>query len=223
MIHVCYFRKKVGPGGGRSIFYIYYTLSIKLESSCRVSSAGRHGFLPCSVSIKLESSCRVSSAGRHGFLPCSVGPAPQQLCSLEWQVSSHGRICNTNGAISFGSAPPVGYFRARIWVEKISKSIGWLGIRSSALIPVKMPGKCTTKMATQATTTSQTLSMSRKHQISANRTLGAEDTARGRPKLSKPVTYRAVGSKDWTRCPSLPLLLQNLMRHCVQRPVRADT
>ena len=117
-----------------------------------------------------------------------------------WQVSSRGRICNRNGAISFGSAHASGYFRARMDGEDL---------RIHRVVAHAFLGPAPSSDAWQVhhkdgnpgnnhVTNLEYVTCSQNQLLSH-----ASGTRRcGGRMRSKPVEYRAVGSKEWTRCSS---------------------
>ena len=117
-----------------------------------------------------------------------------------WQVSSHGRVCNPYGAISFGSAHASGYFRA---------TMGGEGFYVHRVVAFAFLGNPPSEDAWQvhhrdgnsgnnhiANLEYVTRSQNVSHSF-ASRTGRCGGQAR-----AIPVMYRKVGAKDWTMCTS---------------------
>ena len=114
-----------------------------------------------------------------------------------WQVSSYGRICSPRGAISFGSAHPCGYFRVRM---SGSAFLVHRVVAYAFLGPAPMEdawqvhhkdGNPGNNNITNLEYVTQSQNVSHSFASGSRRCSG--------PMLSKPVMYRAHGSKDWTR------------------------
>ena len=118
-----------------------------------------------------------------------------------WQVSSHGRICNSAGAISFGSARPSGYFRVGMrgeyfYVHRVVVH-AFLGPPPSedAWQVHHKDGNPRNNHVANLEYVTHSENMRHSHSCGTRRCSG--------PALSKPVMYKALGRKDWTACPSM--------------------
>ena len=121
--------------------------------------------------------------------------------SRSWQVSSNGRMCNPHGVISLGSAHSSGYLRVRICGEDVYvHRVVALAFRGPP--PSEDAWQVHHKDGDRSNnhvTNLEYATCSQNHYYSH-----ASGTRRcGGPVRSKPVMYRAVGCKDWTRCHSM--------------------
>lgn len=120
-----------------------------------------------------------------------------------WQVSSHGRVSNTFGAISFGSATASGYFRSRMCGEDLQVhrvvAHAFLGPPPSedAWQVHHKDGSRGNNHISNLEYVTQSQNVGYSYASGTRRCSG--------PMFSKPVIYWAVGSKDWTQCPSVNL------------------
>ena len=140
-----------------------------------------------------------------------------------WQVSSHGRVSNTFGAISFGYAVASGYFKVRInredlYVHRVVAQ-AFLGPppNEDAWQVHHKDGNPGNNHVTnlEYVTGSQ-------NQLYSY----ASGTRRcGGPTRSKPVMYRALGSAEWTACSSqkLAALKLGVSRQAVSQASRRET
>ena len=125
-----------------------------------------------------------------------------------WQVSSHGRCCNTRGVVSFGSPHPSGYryvfIARRTWpVHRIVKLMfhGLPPTQDAWQVHHQDGSRANNRLDNLAyVTPSQNASYSHKSQL-------RQDSG---PKRSKPVLWRAVGSQSWTLCPSTSFAAKQL-------------
>ena len=123
-------------------------------------------------------------------------------CPGIWQISSYGRVCNTYGVTSFGSALPSGYCKVMIEKEQPFCPSGcclhlpWPSPQGEDAWQVhhKDGNPANNHIANLEYVTA---SQNQSHSY-------ASGTRRCRgPALSKPIAYRVVGAKNWTRCASV--------------------
>ena len=135
------------------------------------------------------------------------GPLSRQLltspttASRYWQVSSHGRICNPAGAISFGSASPSGYFRVGIrgeyfYVHRVVAD-AFLGppLSEEAWQVNHKDGNPGNNHVANLEYVTASENQRHSYATGTRRCSG--------PMRWKPVMYRAVGSKVWTASSSI--------------------
>ena len=120
-----------------------------------------------------------------------------------WQVSSHGRLSNTRGTISFGSASSSGYLRARIsgedlYVHRVVAR-AFLGNPPSedAWQVHHKDGNPGNNHISNREYVSNSRNVLHSYVSGARRCGGLMQ--------SKAVMYRAVGSREWTRSSSMTL------------------
>ena len=118
-----------------------------------------------------------------------------------WQVSSHGRICNTKGIVTHGTLAPSGYR-----VAKISSST----FRVHHLVVYAFHGPSQNPLAWQVNHLDGNRSNNHCNNLervtrSQNMRHAYTDPSRrsAGPKLAKPVMLRAVGSQTWVTCSSI--------------------
>ena len=140
-------------------------------------------------------------------LPSFCRPFSRQLLTGSasasgcWQVSSHGRICNSAGAFCFGTSDPDGYVRVSMCRENfyVHRVVAhtFLGPPPSkdAWQVHHRDGNTSNNRVTnlEYVTCSQNLRYS--YASGLRRCHG--------PAVSKPVMYRALGCTNWTTCPSM--------------------
>ena len=145
----------------------------------------------------------------HRWAPTVAHALVRKLATLppaapgSWQVSSHGRVSNLRGTISFGSAHPSGYLRAKVrgedlYVHRIV-ALAFLGPPPSedAWQVHHKDGNPGNNHILNLEYVTQSQNQRHSHASGARRSSG--------PAQSQPVMYRALGSKEWTRCPSVTL------------------
>ena len=118
-----------------------------------------------------------------------------------WQVSSHGRLLNPFGIISFGSAHQSGYFRVRMRGEPL---LVHRVVASSFFGPPPSEDAWEVhhKDGNPGNNHISNLEyVTRSENVCHSFASGTRRC--GGYLLSKPVRYRAVGAKDWTRCSSI--------------------
>ena len=123
--------------------------------------------------------------------------------SRSWQVSSRGRVCNSFGVISVGSANPLGYLKVKMGGEQfyVHRVVAWTFLGPAPNedawqvhhIDGNPGNNCISNL--EYVTNSQNVRHS--HASGTRRS--------GRHIHSRPVFYRAYSSRDWTRCPSMSL------------------
>ena len=152
-----------------------------------------------------------------------LGTSPPPALGACWQVSSHGRVCNVYGAISYGSLTPSGYCKvmingAQVQVHRVV-AIAFFGPppdEEAWQVHHKDGNPSNNHVANlQYVTCSQNQRFSH-----------ASGTRRnGGPMRSKPVMFRALGCKDWNHCPSqkLAALSLSLSQSSVSKACRCKT
>ena len=140
-------------------------------------------------------------------LPCTCAAFSRQLQTLptalpaSWHVSSHGRLSNPFGIISLGSAESSGYFRARIHGERLYVhrvvANAFLGPPPSedAWQVHHKDGNPSNNSLTNLEYVTGSQNQRHSYASGTRRCSG--------PTRSKPVMYRALGTKGWARCPSI--------------------
>ena len=120
-----------------------------------------------------------------------------------WQVSSHGRMLNPFGVISFGSLQPSGYFRVRMRGEAflvhrvVANAFFGPPPREDAWEVHHKDGNPSNNHISNLQYVTRSENVSHSYAAGARRC--------GGPMLSKPVVYRAVGAKEWRWCSSITL------------------
>ena len=118
-----------------------------------------------------------------------------------WQVSSHGRLCNPHGAIYFGSGTPSGYRKVTMNGEELRLhrvvAHAFLGPAPSvdAWQIHHKDGNPGNNHVMNLEYVMQSQNIGHSYARGTRRCSG--------PALSKPVMYRAVGTEEWRRCPSI--------------------
>ena len=118
-----------------------------------------------------------------------------------WQVSSHGRVCNTRGGISNGSLTESGYCKVKI---------AGMEMFVHRIVAFTFLGPCPDQQAWQVHHRDGNRSNNRLENLeyatpSQNISWSYANNSRRNagPKLSIPVIWRAVGSQSWTTSPSM--------------------
>lgn len=136
---------------------------------------------------------------------------PQQKLRLDgkcWQVSSEGRCCDTRGIISYGSLCPSGYRGVHILGQNFLVH---------RMVKLCFHGPPANKLAWQVHHVDANPSNNRLENLEyvtnkQNTQHSVRNPMRicGGVKRSKPVMWRAVGSKEWTTCASVKLAAEQL-------------
>ena len=155
---------------------------------------------------------------RHGWAPRGARTLVRQHVTSataapgSWQVSSHGRVCTSLGAISFGSVTPAGYRKAAVYGETI------LVHRMVALAFLGPPPTEDAWQVNHKDGNRENNGISNLEYVTCaqnHRHSRASNTRRCSGHMhSKPVRYRASGSTDWRRCPSVKLAALELGVSC---------
>lgn len=123
---------------------------------------------------------------------------PEKGC---WQVSSHGRVCNTRGVVSYGSLKETGYYTVKVlnkdfFVHRLV-AFAFLGPPPTAHAwPVHhLDGNPSNNRLDNLRYVTHQENMRHAHENPSRRC--------PRAKLSKPVMWRARGSQSWTMCESV--------------------
>ena len=118
-----------------------------------------------------------------------------------WEVSSHGRICNPRGAISFGSALASGYLRSRMCGEHlyIHRVVAHAFLGPP---PSQDAWQVHHKDGDRGNNHSSNLEYVTSSQ-NASHSFASGTRRRNGPKHSKPVMYRLVSTQAWTTSPSV--------------------
>ena len=155
------------------------------------------------------------ATGFHGrLLPCIARASSRQLSTSinearrSWQVSSHGRICNPFGVISFGSVLPSGYFKVKMceehfFVHRVA-ALAFIGPPPSegAWQVHHKDGNPGNNHISNLVYVTHSQNISHSYATGTRRCHG--------PIHAKPVVYRAVGSEGWTTCPSQKIAAMKL-------------
>ena len=114
-----------------------------------------------------------------------------------WQVSSHGRVCSTRGAVSYGSLKASGYYTVRVFGNDFLVH---------RLVAFAFRGPPRNSLAWQVHHVDGDPSNNRLENLryvthQQNMRHSHENPSRGSAgaKLSRPVMWRARGSQSWTR------------------------
>ena len=153
-----------------------------------------------------RASCGTCCAGSSALRYFTSQPLQHQRGC--WQVSSHGRICNTRGVISLGSLHPSGYHTAQI------RGQTW---KVHRIIKITFHGLPQTEEAWQVhhldgDQTNNCLDNLEYVTPSENVRHSYSNPSRGTcgPAQSKAVLWRPVGSANWTTSPSITAAAQQL-------------
>ena len=147
----------------------------------------------------------------------SSQPFPSSIRS--WQVSSHGRLCNTRGTISLGTLHPSGYRTAHVFgqmwkVHRVVK-ITFHGLPQSeeAWQVHHLDGNSANNRLDNLEYVTRSENVLHSYSNPSRRSCG--------PALSKLVMWRLAGSMSWTTSASITAAAQNLglkratvSRHC---------
>lgn len=134
-----------------------------------------------------------------------------------WQVSSHGRCCNSKGSISLGCLTPGGYRTIGVAEET------WMVHR---VVKLTFHGSPADESTWQVHHRDGNKGNNRLDNLefvsnSANVRHSYDDPSRGcgGSNLRKPVLWRPVGSKSWERCESVKLTAEHLgiSAHAISR------
>lgn len=160
---------------------------------------------PCALATAMLTAWHASVA-----MPCWRRTA-LRFFSSAWQVSSHGRVCNTRGVISSGYLHGSGYKFVHIFQQK------W---RVHRLVKITFHGLPKSPEAWQVHHVDGNAANNRLDNLeyvtpSENMRYAFSNPSRrsNGPARSKPVLWRPIGSTSWTYCASAKVLAQHLGIH----------